>query len=172
MACSNGDAPDKPWHPCHPASVFTVGYFIFMYERWGPRYVCTSVTCMGVCSRAEIFFLLFSFVLLVCYCSVPVCSVRIFTVGYFIFMYEQWGPRHVCTSVNRMGVCSRAEICFPFVFFCSISVLISLFCSALFCMGECRFCFSLVVYSNDVILVKVCFHYLYWSKCLLSHDVV
>ena len=90
---------------------------------------------------------------------------RVFTVGYFIFMYEQWGPRHVCTSVTRTGVFSRAEFFFPFIFFCFKGVLninISLFCSDLFSMAECRFCYSRCVFKL--------FHFS--KSLLLLRDVV
>ena len=55
--------------------------------------------------------------------------------------------------ITRMGLCSMAEIFSPFIFFCFMDVLISLFCSDLFCMGECRFVFILVVYLNYFISV-------------------
>ena len=64
-----------------------------------------------------------------------------------------WVPYiHVCWAITRMGVCSRAELLFPFIFFCFMVVLISVFCSGLFCIGDCHF-LILVVYSNYFILL-------------------
>ena len=54
-------------------------------------------------------------------------------------------------SLDWACVAGRKD--FPFIFFCFMGVLISLFCSDLFCMGECRFVIILVVYLNYFISV-------------------
>ena len=42
---------------------------------------------------------------------------------------------------------------FSSIFFCFMGVLISLFCSGLFCMGECRLIFIPVAYSHYFVLI-------------------
>ena len=79
-----------------------------------------------------------------------------FTVGYFSFMYsfmyEQWGPRHVCKSDTRMDVCIRAEIfSFHFLLFYGCAYIIVLLQFAL--CGWMLIFLYLVVYWNYFILV-------------------
>ena len=90
--------------------------------------------------------------------------VRVFTVGYSIFICKQWGPKHVCTFITRLGMCSRAEIFFIHVLlYYGFAYIIVLFRYDL--CGWMSILFILVVYSNYFHLV--CFYYFSLCKCLL-----
>ena len=90
---------------------FTVGYFILQFkwhvlmvrvvrvsEQWTFRNVWTVYT-KGMFRRRSSW-----------QAWTSVHPTRVFTVGDFIFICKQWGPKHVCTFITRLGMCSRAEI--------------------------------------------------------------